>query len=126
VKCAVTETPYTVLGYKGKQVRDNIHARDLVEAFWCFFRDPRAGEVFNMGGGRYANCSVREAIAMTETLVGRPMRWSYEERNRIGDHIWWISDVRKFQAFYPEWRCAYDIRAIIEELYEGFAEHLGR
>ncbi len=124
VKCAVTETPYTVFGYKGKQVRDNIHAQDLVEAFWCFFRRPRSGEVFNIGGGRHANCSMLEAIALTEELTGRPMKWSYRKGSRTGDHIWWISDVRKFQGLYPEWGCTHDIRAIVKEIHEGLTERL--
>ncbi len=79
VKCAVTGTPYTVFGYKGKQVRDNIHSRDLVEAFWSFFQSPAVGEVFNIGGGRHANCSMLEAIAMAEQLTRRPMKWSYSD-----------------------------------------------
>lgn len=124
VKCAVTDAPYTVFGYQGKQVRDNIHSRDLVEAFWCFFQRPRTGEVFNIGGGRHANCSMLEAIAMAEQLTGRPMTWSYTEANRIGDHIWWISDIRRFQSLYPEWRFRYDIEAIITEIHEGLAERL--
>jgi CDP-paratose 2-epimerase len=122
VKCAVTDTPYTVFGYKGKQVRDNIHSRDLVEAFWCFFQRPRSGEVFNIGGSRHANCSMMEAIAIAEQLTGRPMRYSYDETNRIGDHMWWVSDVRKFQALYPEWSYSYDIRAIMEDIYSGLSD----
>jgi CDP-paratose 2-epimerase len=124
VKCAVTDTPYTVFGYKGKQVRDNIHARDLVEAFWCFFRRPGIGQVFNIGGGRHSNCSMQEAIARAEALTGRRMRVTYSEDNRIGDHIWWISDVRKFQAAYPEWSYRYDIDAIMEDIYAGLSDRL--
>ena len=97
-KCAVTGAPYTVLGYKGKQVRDNIHSYDLVNAFWHFIQAPRAGAVYNIGGGRHSNCSMLEAIAACERLSGKPMNWSYSEQNRTGDHIWWISDVRRFQA----------------------------
>jgi CDP-paratose 2-epimerase len=119
VKCAVTNTPYTVFGYKGKQVRDNIHARDLVEAFWCFFQRPIAGEVFNIGGSRHSNCSMMEAITIAEELTGRPMRHSYCETNRIGDHIWWVSDVRKFQSLYPEWSYQYDIHGIMAEIHSG-------
>ncbi len=121
VKCNVTGTPYTVFGYKGKQVRDNIHARDLVEAFWCFFRRPGSGEVYNMGGGTHSNCSMSEAISMTEALTGRPMQVKYDETNRVGDHIWWISDVRRFQAHYPEWSYRYDIKAIIGDIAAGLA-----
>jgi len=121
VKCNVTGAPYTVFGYKGKQVRDNIHARDLVEAFWCFFRRPGSGEVYNIGGGTHSNCSMSEAISMTEALTGRPMQVTYNETNRVGDHIWWISDVRKFQAHYPEWSYRYDVKAIMEDIVAGLS-----
>lgn len=124
VRCAVTGTPYTVFGYKGKQVRDNIHARDLVEAFWAYFQRPTAGEVYNIGGSRHSNCSMIEAIGMAEKLTGRPMTYSYSEDNRIGDHQWWISDVRKFQAAYPEWRYRYDIQSLMADIYEGVSSRL--
>jgi CDP-paratose 2-epimerase len=87
--------------YKGKQVRDNIHSFDLVNAFWHFFKDPRKGEVYNIGGGRYANCSMLEAIALCEELTGQSLNWSYTDHSRVGDHIWWISDIRRFQSQYP-------------------------
>lgn len=119
VKCAATDTPYTVFGYKGKQVRDNIHSRDLVEAFWHFFRRPIPGSVFNMGGSRHSNCSMTEAIAIAERMTGRPMNVTYNETNRVGDHIWWISDTRKFQAAYPEWSYRYDVPAIMEDIYQA-------
>jgi len=125
VKCAMTGTPYTVFGYKGKQVRDNIHARDLVRAFWAFFQRPRSGEVFNMGGGRHANCSMTEAIAMAEALTGRPMTWSYQDANRVGDHIWWISDTRRFRTLYPEWSYQYDIQGIMQDIHQGLSERVG-
>lgn len=119
VKCAVTGAPYTVFGYDGKQVRDNIHSRDLVEAFWCFFKRPAVGEVFNIGGGRHSNCSMLEAIRMAEELTGRPMRTGYDPQNRIGDHMWWVSDVGKFRTMYPEWSYRYDIRGIMEDILAG-------
>ena len=122
MKCAVAGELYTVLGHKGKQVRDNIHSFDLASAFWQFFRNPRSGAVYNIGGSRFANCSVLEAIALAEQLTGRPMNWSYEERPRIGDHIWWVSDIRRFQSDYPEWRLTYDIRATLREIHAAFAE----
>jgi CDP-paratose 2-epimerase len=122
MKCAVTGEPYRVLGYKGKQVRDNIHSVDLVNAFWCVFQKPRPAEVYNIGGARYASCSILEAIKMGEELTGRLMNWSYVEDNRVGDHIWWISDVRRFQSHYPEWHFTYDIRAILAEIYERLQE----
>jgi len=124
VKCAVTDRPYTVFGYEGKQVRDNIHSYDLVRAFWRFFEAPRSGEVYNLGGGRASNCSMLEAIAMCERLTGRPMNWSYDEENRRGDHIWWISDNRKFQSHFPGWHTTYDVERTIGEIYRGFAERL--
>ncbi len=119
VRCAVTQRPYTVFGYKGKQVRDNIHARDLVEAFWAFFERPASGMVFNMGGSRHSNCSMLEAIAMAEELTGRPMDVSFVDDNRVGDHIWWISDVSAFRALYPEWQYRYDIRSLMADIYDG-------
>lgn len=120
MKCAVSGRPYTVIGYKGKQVRDNIHSYDLVTALWAFFQKPRSGEVYNIGGGRFANCSVLEAIALAEEITGRPMRRGYDDTSRTGDHIWWISDVRRFQGHYPAWRYKYDLRATLEDICEGF------
>jgi CDP-paratose 2-epimerase len=118
-KCAVTGDPYTVLGYKGKQVRDNIHSYDLVNAFWHFIQAPRQGAVYNIGGSRHANCSMLEAIAACERLTGKPMNWSYAENNRTGDHIWWISDVRRFQRDYPEWQYRYDVGSMLAEIIDG-------
>ena len=119
-KCVMTGAEYSVFGYKGKQVRDNIHSRDLVNAFCWVFKRPRAGEVYNMGGSRHVNCSMREAIALCEAIAGKKLRWTYKDAPRAGDHIWWISDVRKFQRHYPEWRYEYDLQRMIEEIYHGF------
>ena len=118
----MTDTPYTVIGYKGKQVRDNIHSYDFVNAMWHFFEKPRVAAVYNMGGGRHSNCSMLEAIQTCEKLTNRPMNWSYEETNRIGDHIWWISDTRRFQQDYPDWSYRYNIDQIMEEIHARFAE----
>ena len=115
--CIVSNRPYRVFGYKGKQVRDNIHSFDLVEAFAEFIRAPRTGEVYNIGGSRHCNCSVLEAIDLCEQMSGRKLRWQYEEKNRIGDHIWWISDVRKFQEHYPRWEFRYGLLEILDEIY---------
>ncbi len=120
MKCAVTGKKYTIFGYKGKQVRDNIHSLDLVNAFWHFYQKPREGEVYNIGGGRHSNCSVIEAIKLCEDITGKKMEYSYTDSNRIGDHIWWISDVSKFRSHYPEWDYKYDIKGILLELFEGF------
>jgi CDP-paratose 2-epimerase len=119
VKCAVTGRPYTVFGYKGKQVRDNIHSYDLVNALWHFFEKPRSAKVYNMGGSRHSNCSMLEAITTCQELAGRPLDWTYSEENRSGDHIWWISDVRAFQKDYPEWEYTYDIDTIIREIHDA-------
>jgi CDP-paratose 2-epimerase len=120
MKCVMTGREYSIFGYKGKQVRDNIHSADLVDAFVHFCRAPRVGEVYNMGGSRFSNCSMKEAIQMCEAVSGKTANVRYAEDNRIGDHIWWISDVRKFQSHYPDWRYQYDIGRIIEEIYHGF------
>ncbi len=120
MKCAMTGTRYTIFGYKGKQVRDNIHSRDLVEAFWHFFKAPRSGAVYNIGGSRHSNCSMLEAIALCEEIAGRKMDYGYDSQNRSGDHIWWISDVRRFQQDYPGWRYEFSLRALMEEIYRGF------
>lgn len=119
MKCTVTGRPYRVFGYKGKQVRDNIHSHDLVAAFWEFFQNPRVGEVYNIGGSRHSHCSMLEAIRLCEEISGRRLDWSYVEDNRIGDHIWWVSDVRKFQRHYPGWRYQYDLRAILQEIHDA-------
>jgi CDP-paratose 2-epimerase len=119
MKCTAAGRPYRVFGYKGKQVRDNIHSYDLVSAFWEFFQAPRCGEVYNMGGSRHSHCSMLEAIALCEELSGRKLEWSYVEENRIGDHIWWVSDVTRFQTHYPNWKYRYDIRGILREIYEA-------
>jgi CDP-paratose 2-epimerase len=124
-RCASTGTPYTVLGYEGKQVRDNIHSFDLVNAFWHFFQEPRAGEVYNIGGSRFSNCSMREAITICEELTGRPMDWSYAPANRAGDHMWWISDIRKFRSHYPGWDLSYDVRQILAEIHAGLDARAG-
>ena len=106
MKCTVTGTPYRVFGYKGKQVRDNIHSADLVSAFHAFFDAPRAGEVYNIGGSRFSHCSMLEAIALCEEIAGRELAWTYEDKNRIGDHIWYVSDIGKFRRHYPAWVAA--------------------
>lgn len=118
MKCAVTGREYRIFGYKGKQVRDNIHCADLISAFVHVFRAPRTAEVYNIGGGRFSNCSLLEAIKLAEEIAGRPMKTSYVETNRLGDHIWWISDTRKFQSHYPAWHPAKNIPAILQETRE--------
>lgn len=116
MKCTLTGTPYTVFGYKGKQVRDNIHCADLIRAFDAFFRAPGSGQVYNIGGGRFSNCSMLEAIELAQEITGRELNWAYKEENRIGDHIWWISDLGRFQDHYPNWKLRYDVPAILREI----------
>ncbi len=116
VKCAITGQPYTVLGYKGKQVRDNIHSEDLVRMFWAFYNNPHPGSVYNAGGGRHSNCSMLEAITLSEEISGRKLDWNYTEDNRSGDHIWWISDIRKFKNDYPDWDFKYNLNDIISQI----------
>jgi CDP-paratose 2-epimerase len=121
-KCAVTGENYKILGYKGKQVRDNIHSLDLVNCFWHFLQNPRQGEVYNIGGSRHSNCSMQEAIAFCEEFTGRKMNVSYVPDNRIGDHIWWISDIRKFKNHYPKWQLTYSLRDILKEIITCYSK----
>ena len=118
VKSCATGSRYTVFGYKAKQVRDNIHSADLITAFHAFVREPRVAEVYNVGGGRPSNCSMLEGIRLTEQVVGKELRWTYTDAARVGDHMWWISDLSRFQLHYPEWKLTYDVPAIIREIYE--------
>lgn len=122
MKCTMTGDPYTVFGYAGKQVRDNIHAADLVAAFEAFHRAPKAGAVYNIGGGRQSNCSMLEAIELCQEIAGRELQWSLGEDNRIGDHRWWISDLEPFKRDYPGWDIAHDVRDILTQIYERNAE----
>lgn len=118
MKCATTGKEYRVIGYKGKQVRDNIHSGDLVAAFHHYFLQPRLGEVYNVGGGRFSNCSMREAIAKCEAITQRPLQITWVEDNRIGDHIWWISDIGKLKAHLPQWQLTRGIDDILREIHE--------
>ncbi len=116
VKCIATGTKYTIFGYKGKQVRDNIHSSDLVNAFYNVYLKPRQGEVYNMGGSRHSNVSMLEAITKTEKLLSKKAVIEYTDQNRIGDHIWYVSDVSKFQKDYPEWDFKYNLDEILEDI----------
>jgi CDP-paratose 2-epimerase len=118
MKCAVTGKPYTIFGYKGKQVRDNIHSSDLISAFYEFYKNPSVGAVYNIGGGRESNCSMLEAIDICQEITAKEMNYSYSDNNRIGDHIWYISDLSKFKAHYPDWSIKYDVTQILREIYE--------
>ncbi len=122
MKCAINHQHYTIFGYKGKQVRDNIHSYDLVNMFWHFYNDPKSGEVYNAGGGRFANCSMLEGISLCEEITGNKLDYSYSDDNRIGDHIWYISDVSKFKTHYPGWEYTYNIKATLEEMFLSFTK----
>jgi CDP-paratose 2-epimerase len=116
VKVAKADEPYTIFGYKGKQVRDQIHSYDVIQAMWAFAQNPRPGEVYNLGGGRGNSASLMECVAKVEALTGRKLRTSYVEQARKGDHICYISDLTKLQTHYPEWRLTYTLDQILEEL----------
>ncbi len=122
IKCVVYEKHYTIFGYKGKQVRDNIHSNDLVRAFWHFYQNPKAGAVYNIGGSRHSNCSVLEAIEIAQEKAGKQLSYNISDQAREGDHIWWISDVRRFQNDYPDWSFEYDLDAIIGEIVDATQE----
>jgi len=119
VKSSLTKKSYTLIGYKGKQVRDNLHSFDLVNCFWEFYKKPKYGEVYNMGGGRYSNCSVLEALDIVEKLKNINIKKKIIKENRVGDHIWYVSNTKKFKKDYPKWKQKYNTKKIIEELIEN-------
>jgi CDP-paratose 2-epimerase len=118
MRCTVTGRPYTVFGYGGKQVRDNIHAKDVVRAFSAFHANPRCAAVYNLGGGRESNCSMLEAISMCEDITGRTLEWDIVDDARLGDHRWWVSDLASFKLDYPDWSLEYDVEAMLREIHE--------
>jgi CDP-paratose 2-epimerase len=122
MRCTITGRPYTVLGYGGKQVRDNIHSADLVTAFAAFHAAPRAAAVYNIGGGRESNCSMLEAIGLCERIAESTLEWTLEEENRVGDHRWWISDLGPFKGDFPDWQLTYGIERILREIHDHNAE----
>ncbi len=117
VKCAISNIKYTINGYKGKQVRDNLHSYDLIKMFWHFYKNPKTGEIYNVGGSRYSNCSLMEAINKIQNITNKKLFTEYIDKPRKGDHIWWISDISKFRAHYPEWNFTYDLEKIISEIF---------
>ena len=121
VKASMQKKKYTLIGYKGKQVRDNIHSQDLVQCFWQFYKKPGFGEVYNTGGGRYSNCSVIEALNLIEKITGTKIKRKIIKQNRIGDHIWYISSMKKFKKKYPKWKQKYSTYKIIKELVQQFS-----
>ncbi|MDQ2800278.1 MAG: NAD-dependent epimerase/dehydratase family protein [Armatimonadota bacterium] len=126
MRCIMTGTPYTVFGYKGKQVRDAIHSNDLIRAFHEVYKQPRVAEVYNIGGGRFSNCSMQEAIKQGQQIAGQTLEYSYKDQNRMGDHIWWVGDNGKFQSHYPEWKQEYNIERILREINDANQERWRR
>ncbi len=122
MRCTMTGEPYTVFGYAGKQVRDNIHSADLVTAFAAFHCAPRPGAVYNIGGGRASNCSMLEAIDLCQQISGRELDWSLDEKPRIGDHRWWIGGLEPFKRDYPGWEVTRDVPEILREIHDRNAE----
>lgn len=122
VLVALREGPYTIFGYKGKQVRDQIHSYDVINAFWHFAQNPRPGEVYNLGGGKTNAASLLECVDMIEQISGRRPQLTYSETNRIGDHICYYSDLRKFKSHYPEWDVTYSLERIVEEMVQTIAD----
>jgi CDP-paratose 2-epimerase len=122
MRCTMNGDPYTVYGYGGRQVRDNIHSADLVAAFAAFHAAPRPAAVYNIGGGRASNCSMLEAIALCEEIAGHKLEWELSDENRVGDHRWWISDLEPFRRDYPGWDIRHDVRGVLEEIHDRNAE----
>lgn len=122
MRCTVTGDAYTVFGYDGKQVRDNIHSNDVVRAFEAFHAAPRSAAVYNLGGGRASNCSMREAIALCERIAGKELDWTLSDQARAGDHRWWISDLTAFQRDYPTWELRYDLETTVREIHDANVE----
>ena len=120
VKASLHQKKYNLIGYKGKQVRDNLHSYDLVNGFWEFYKKPKNGEVYNMGGGRYSNCSIIEALDYVEKISKISIRRKILKIPRVGDHIWYISDTTKFRKHYPKWKQKYNTKKIIDELINKF------
>jgi len=124
MKCAITQSHYTIFGYNGKQVRDNMQSYDLVNMFWHYYQNPKHGEVYNAGGGRDSSCSMLEAIAFCEEISGNKMNLSYQETNRIGDHIWYISDVTKFKSHYPSWNWTFDLNQTLFQMHDSMIKRI--
>ena len=118
VKSSLSKKKYTIIGYKGKQVRDNLHSFDLVNCFWEFYKKPKKGEVYNIGGGKYSNCSVVEALNLVEKLTNIKIQRQIIKTPRVGDHIWYVSNLSKFKKDYPEWKQKYNTKKILKELIE--------
>ena len=119
IKSCISEKKYTLIGYNGKQVRDNLHSNDLINCFWEYYKKPNRGEIYNIGGGRYSNCSILEALNLVEQIKKIEIKKKIIRTPRVGDHIWYISDTSKFQKHYPKWKQKYNTKKIIEELIDS-------
>jgi CDP-paratose 2-epimerase len=119
MRCVMEGRTYNLYGYKGKMVRDAIHSHDVLTAFEAFFREPRSAQIYNLGGGRFANTSHIEAFRLAEEITGHPAKINYVEEHRVGDHQWWISSMARFSGHYPDWKITYDVPAILREIYEA-------
>ena len=122
MRCTVTGERYVIFGYGGKQVRDNIHAIDVVRAFDAFHRAPRPAAVYNLGGGRASNVSMLEAIELCERISGRELNWALSDQARVGDHRWWVSDLRAFQADHPDWSLTHGIEDVLRQIHDANVE----
>ena len=120
VKTSIIKREYTLIGYKGKQVRDNIHSEDLARCFWEFYKKPRNGEIYNAGGGRYSNCSIIEALNRVEYTANIKIKKKVLPKNRVGDHVWYVTNMKKFKKHYPNWKQKYSTVSIIDELIDVF------
>ncbi len=120
VKKCIKKNKYNIIGYKGKQVRDNIHSEDLINSFWEFYNKPRKGEIYNIGGSIYSNCSILEAIKYIEKKIKKKIAITYTKKNRIGDHIWYVSDISKFKKHYPNWKLNYSFEKIMNKLIQNY------
>ena len=118
VKQTLIKKKYNIIGYKGKQVRDNLHSNDLIQCFWEFYKKPKKGEIYNIGGGRFSNCSILEAIDIIENYKNIKIKKNILRNNRVGDHIWYITDNSKFKKHYPKWKQKYNTKKIIKELID--------
>ena len=116
VRRSITDKKYNLIGYKGKQVRDNLHSKDLINCFWEFYKKPGKGRVYNIGGGRFSNCSIIEALNLVEQKANIKIKKIFQRKNRIGDHIWYITDNSKFKKDYPKWKQKYNTNKILDEL----------
>lgn len=119
IRCTMEDRHYTIFGYKGKQVRDNIHSADLINAFWHYYLNPTVGEVYNIGGSRISNISILEAINKIEEFSGKRLSFTVSDNSRAGDHIWYISDIGKFRSHYPDFEYDYDIDRILKEMLDA-------